>query len=85
MSSTLPPLGKNKILALLERNPPDLYTALSSALNDTDFNDAAINAATSKKLLIEKIRPMNTKDLKRVLTAVQPYLEVEERLVKEFV
>lgn len=74
-------LGKNELLELLDRNPPDLYSALSDALTDSDFKEVALNAATSKRKIIEKIKPMKAIELRDILIAVQPFLKPEPKLL----
>lgn len=67
-------LPKDKLINLLNKNPPELYSALSSAISDKDFVKTARTAAQQKKYLIRKIDGMNADQLESLHTAAIKFL-----------
>lgn len=69
-----PVTSKAKLLSLLERNPPELFTALASVINDGNFNDKAKNTASDVDYLIEKIKKMDVYEINALYCSVQRFL-----------
>ena len=68
-------LPKNDLLDLLEKNPPNLYSALANASrSDCDFQKNASSVAKLKQSLIEKIEQMNVEEIRDLVSAAQQYL-----------
>lgn len=68
-------LPKDEILELLERNPPELFTALSNAIDDCNFNNIANQTAKDMQYLITEIKRMDIYQLEDLLVAVQRYID----------
>lgn len=67
--------SKDKLINLLERNPPELFTALSCVITDMDFNKKAEKAASDLDALISKIKAMDIYEINKLYTSVQGYLK----------
>lgn len=67
-------LPQDDLLALLDKNPPNLYSSLASALSNTKFKEKVKNVAEMKKELIEEIKVMEVEELNKLLCAAEQYL-----------
>lgn len=74
MFKTKTKLPRDQILELLKRNPPELFTALSNAVDDCTFNNIANKTAKDMNNLISEIKQMDINQLEKLLIAVQKYV-----------
>ena len=67
-------LPKDDLLALLDKNPPNLYSSLASALSNIEIQEKVKNVAKMKKELIEQIKVMDVAELQKLVCAAERYL-----------